>query len=116
MIVVVPSKVTVPVLAVNAPELDQSPLSLIKEAPEAVTLPPVPMVRPAVVQPLLEDAPMVTSAGFEAASVTVEAPVTARSYVPMARVPDDTVNAAPTPALSCRAHVPAPLDEFTAKL
>ncbi len=96
----VPFNVTVPLPAVNVPELDQLPLSVINEAPEEVTVPPVPMVRPLVVQPVLEDAPMVAAAAYEPPWVTVELPVTARLLVPMASVPDDTVKAPVTPALS----------------
>ena len=66
----------------------QFPLAVIFELPEQVTTPPAPMVRSVVVQPVLDDASMVT------VPVTLEFPETAISFVPMAIVtPVGTVNA-----------------------
>jgi hypothetical protein len=60
--------------AVNVPEFDQLPLSLIFEAPEHVTVPPALIVNPAVVHPFALEAPMVT-VPFD----TVEVPEIVRS-------------------------------------
>ena len=68
-----PLNVTVPEPGVNVPELDQLPLSVINALPEAVTVPPLAMLNPAVVQPVPEDAPMLT-----VPLVIVEVPETER--------------------------------------
>ena len=111
MPVLVPVNVTTLLLAVKLPASVQLPLSLIFEIPEAVTLPPIPMVSPSVVQPEFDEASMVTAAAC-VPCVTVELPVTERSLVPIPNVPDDTVKAPLTTALSCSAYTPVPSDEL----
>ena len=71
------------------PVLLKAPFTTILELPVQVTAPFVPIVIPAVVQPVFDDAPIVTVAPVP---VTFEAPVEVRSQVPIASVPAETVS------------------------
>ena len=100
----VPLKVTVDEPAVNVPaDESQLPLSAIFTLFVHVTVPLAPMVRPAVVQPLLTEllGVLIVTRAVPVLAVTVELPVTARSHCPTAKVPLETFKSPVTLALSC---------------